>query len=89
MTKDYGRKGVKDAMAVDIGTDCFDYAPVSFEELCKVMSKHSDYLKTYFLKEGKSELSNKDRKLRERMLKKEKQGGRAKDPYERGRKAKR
>jgi calcineurin-like phosphoesterase family protein len=87
MTVAHGRKGVKDALAIDAGVDCHNYPPVSFEQVSRMMDKHADYLKAYFLKEGKGELSNKERKLRERMLKKEEHGGRAKDPYKRGRKA--
>ena len=87
MTVQYGRKGVKDAMAIDAGVDCHDYTPVSFEQVCKMMSKHAEFLRVQFLKDPGKELSNKERKLRERMLKKAENSGRAKDPYKRGRKA--
>jgi hypothetical protein len=52
-----------------------------------MMSKHAEFLKVQFLKDPGKELSNKERKLRERMLKKATNSGRAKDPYKRGRKA--
>lgn len=87
MTVAHGRKGVKDAMAIDAGVDCHEYTPVSFDQVSKMMAKHADYLKNYFLSEGKGELSNKERKLRERMLRNGPKEGRAKDPYKRGRKA--
>ena len=50
MTVAHGRKGVKDALAIDAGVDCHNYTPVSFAQVSKMMSKHSDYLKDYFLK---------------------------------------
>lgn len=87
MTVAHGRKGVKDALAIDAGVDCHDYAPISFKQVCKMMETHAEYLKTYFLKNSTNqELSNKERKLRNRILEKKKEG-RAKDPYKRGRKA--
>lgn len=86
MTVAHGRKGIKDAMAVDVGVDCHDYRPISFKELSKIMAAHAEYLKKYFLMNSKDELSNKERKFRNRMLNKKKEG-RAKDPYKRGRKA--
>lgn len=85
MTVKHGRKCIKDAFAMDVGVDCHNYTPVSFQEVSKMMKKHADYLKVYFEKEGKTKLSNKERKFRNRMLKKEK--SHTKDPYKRGRKA--
>lgn len=85
MTIQHGRKGVKDAMAIDAGVDCHDYTPISSRQVAKMMNKHAEYLKDYFERESGGELSNKERKLRARMLGKGTKEGRARDPYKRGR----
>lgn len=68
LTVKYGRKCLEDCLAMDAGSDCHDWYPISVEEVAKIMTKHEEHLKEKFAKEKPSgELSNKERKLRKRL----------------------
>lgn len=44
LTTNKGRKTLEDCLAVDVGSDCFDWKPVSIEEIAKIMKKQSEHL---------------------------------------------
>lgn len=69
MTVRHGRKVREDSLSADVGSDCWDYAPVRIERIIDVMRKHAEDLKEKFQKEvDTKKLSNKERQFRERMI---------------------
>jgi calcineurin-like phosphoesterase family protein len=48
MTVKYGRKTLEDCLALDAGSDCFDWTPISIEEVAKIMEKQSERLEVKY-----------------------------------------
>tara|TARA_R100001244_G_scaffold25113_2_gene25465 strand:+ start:117076 stop:117687 length:612 start_codon:yes stop_codon:yes gene_type:complete len=68
LTVKYGRKCLEDSLAMDVGSDCHDWRPISADEVVEIMIKQEKYLKEKFATEDpKGELSNKDKLLRKRI----------------------
>lgn len=45
MTVKYGTKTLPDCLAIDVGSDCHDWRPISFDEIAEIMNKHTEKLK--------------------------------------------